>query len=376
MEAHSTTQNNANRYRLKFTNGLPPGTDTMNQVKDNPRLPRPPPEAKRTLPPLPPKSERKGKWINSYLNKLDPETEYDQIIRTHTFYRSTDFATALGYTAVFVWLTSTPAGAAAIHGGKVITPGHQRYYETQLFNLHWVKNGSSSNETKAYVETINKTHAAVWKRVPGAFSFAWEAQAAIVVKDAWPAWGERLTGHFRSEPSNGSIPFGINYPRLWHKIEDFVAWFQEFDWDEQRTDEDRIKGLETSDAFIHQFCELWFPRPLHFLGRAMVLTFLPPAIRRKQGLEDPNSVLEWLIRFAMRVMINTGDAQPDPMEAPIESFYHDLQRWNLSTIDRVEMVRRDKQSFHLRATGCLSTYDGDRASLVFSAGTQMIEDND
>ena len=122
----------------------------------------------------------------------------------------------------------------------------------------------------------------MWKRVPGAFSFAWEAQAAIillswyesfirrtvgakqpvdqVVKDAWPAWGERLTGHFRSEPSNGSIPFGINYPRSWHEIEDFVAWFQEFDWDEQRTDEDRIKGLETSEAFIHQFCELWFPR--------------------------------------------------------------------------------------------------------------------
>lgn len=214
--------------------------------------------------------------------QLDPRTEYDQIIRIHTFYRNTDFATALGYTAVFVWLTSTPAGAAAVHGGKVITRGHQRYYETQLFNLHWVKNGSSSDETKAHVETINKTHAAVWKRVPGAFSFAWEAQAAIillswyesfirrtvgakhpvdqVVKDAWPEWGERLTGHFRSEPSNGSIPFGINYPRSWQEIEDFVAWFQEFDWDEQRTEEDRIKGLETSEAFIHQFCELWFPR--------------------------------------------------------------------------------------------------------------------
>lgn len=86
----------------------------------------------------------------------------------------------------------------------------------------------------------------------------------------------------------------------------------------------------------------------------MILTFLPPAIRRKQGLEDPNSVLEWLIRFAMRVMINAGDAHPDPAEAPIESFYHDLQRWNLSTIDRVETARRDKQSLYLRATGACS----------------------
>lgn len=86
----------------------------------------------------------------------------------------------------------------------------------------------------------------------------------------------------------------------------------------------------------------------------MVLTFLPPAIRRKQGLEDPNSILEWLIRSAMRIMINAGDAQPDAVEAPIESFYHDLQRWNLSTIDRVETTRRDKQSFYMSAMGaCL-----------------------
>jgi hypothetical protein len=132
------------------------------------------------------------------------------------------------------------------------------------------------------VEQINKVHSGVWKRVPGTFSFAWEAQSAIILlswyesyirrtvgakqnlhpnlKRAWPEWGERVTGHFRSEPANGSASFGVNYPRSWEELEDFIQWFQDFDWDSQRTEEDRRKGLETAEAFLHQFNELWFPR--------------------------------------------------------------------------------------------------------------------
>ena len=140
-------------------------------------------------------------------------------------------------------------------------------------NLHWIANGSGSDETKRYVDQINKMHAGIWSRVPGAFSFAWEAQSAIILlswyetfirktvgakeeihpnlKRAWPEWGERLTGHFQSEPSNGSTSFGDNYPRNWQELEDFVEWFQAFTFDEQCTEEDRIKGHETSEAFIY-----------------------------------------------------------------------------------------------------------------------------
>lgn len=277
-------QRSSDYYELHFTeaSGLPPGTDTIDQVKNNPRQPRPPPDAIRTLPPLPPKSERKGRWIDSYLDKLDPTTEYDQIIRVCTFFRGSDFATAIGYAAVFVWLTATPGGANAIHGGKVTTRGHQRYYETQLFNLRWVFHGAGSPETKKYCEQINKVHTGIWNRVPGAFSFPWEAQNAIILlsyyetlmrrivgadneihpklKEAWPAWGERLTAHLKSEPQAGSVSFGCNYPRNWNELENFVEWFQEFDYSDQCTEEDRIKGYETAESFIDQFSELWFPR--------------------------------------------------------------------------------------------------------------------
>jgi hypothetical protein len=179
-------------------------------------------------------------------------------------------------------LTSTPAGANAIHGGKVIDRGHQRYYETQEMNLHWVHWGSGSPETKDYIEKINKVHAGVWSKVPGAFSFAWEAQAAIILlswyesyirrtvgakndiplqqKKAWPEWGERVTAHFRSEPTNGSSSFGNNYPRNWNELDRFANWFIDADFEDQRTEEDITKGHETAEAFINQWNELWFPR--------------------------------------------------------------------------------------------------------------------
>jgi hypothetical protein len=176
----------------------------------------------------------------------------------------------------------TPAGANAIHGNKIIYRGHQRYYETQLYNLHWVRWGSGSEETKRYIEQINKIHAGIWSKTPGAFSFPWEAQAAIILlswyesymrrlvganrdihphlKEAWPEWGERLTAHFRSEPSNGSMSFGVNYPRNWDELDRFAKWFIAADFEDQRTEEDVRKGHETSEAFIKQFNELWFPR--------------------------------------------------------------------------------------------------------------------
>jgi hypothetical protein len=201
--------------------------------------------------------------------------------------------TALGYACIFVWLTTTPAGAVAVHGRKITERGHQRYYETKLHNLHWIHWGSGSPETQQYIEKINKTHAAIWKNVPGAFSHPWEAQMAVILlswyeqymrkevgakneihpqlKKAWPAWGERITGWFRGEPRDGSQSYGINYPRNFDEIDATAQWFIDFDFDDQRTQEDVRKSHETAESFISQFCELWFPRYVALLHIMLLL---------------------------------------------------------------------------------------------------------
>lgn len=287
----------------------------------------------------------------------------------------------------------------------MIRRGHQRFYETQLFNFHWVYHGSGSEKTKEYVEKINQMHAIVWKRTPGAFTQAWDAQSAIILlssyesllrkmfgtkndihpqlKKAWPEWGERLTAWFKAEPVDG-VPqtFGINYPRNWDEIVQFGQWLIDFDMDKQRSEEDRIKGHETAEAFIHQFSDLWFPRLvkaivlafysssfffsifclfkkkrslqkyrcLQFLGRAVVLTCLPKKIRVKQQLGDPNPILEFCIRHAFRLGMNYGDSLPDPVMAEFEDFYHELEQQDMSQIDAINAASRDAQDLFIKRT--------------------------
>ena len=93
-------------------------------------------------------------------------------------------------------------------------------------------------------------------------------------------------------------------------------------------------------------------RPLHFLGRNIVLTFLPPAIRQKQRLEDPNPILQWLVKAFFRTAINRSDSRPDPVDAPLEAFFDDLKSWDLSKIDKLETARRDRESWWIKLSAC------------------------
>ena len=57
-------------YQIDLTTRLPPGTDSIDELNNNPRQPRPPAEAKRPVPEWPPLSQRKGKWIAKYLDTV------------------------------------------------------------------------------------------------------------------------------------------------------------------------------------------------------------------------------------------------------------------------------------------------------------------
>lgn len=337
-----------NQYELKLTNGLPPGCDSWEQFTSNPRQPRPPATPKRPVPQWPPREERKGKWIKKYLDQLDPQTEYDQIIRTVVFFGPSAFAAALSYTAIFAILTQPPAGAAAIHhGGKVVRRGHQRFYETQLQEFDWAWHGSGAPETAARIEQVNRIHAGIWKRVPGAYSAPFEGQMAIIgaayfetlvrrsvgarndvdpkVKAAWAEWCERVVAHFRTEPSDGGRSYGVNFPRSWDECEAFFWWFDGMAFEEQSTPELLQKGHETAEAFIAQFCELWFPRYFHWFGRALLLTFIPANCRRRQRLGDPNPLLSGATKLLVKLFLDVSDELlPDPVDPPMLQLREEL----------------------------------------------------
>lgn len=55
---------------LEMNFGLPPGTDSLEQYEQRPRMPQPPPKPHRELPPWPPRSTRRGHWIEKYLDEV------------------------------------------------------------------------------------------------------------------------------------------------------------------------------------------------------------------------------------------------------------------------------------------------------------------
>lgn len=67
-------------------------------------------------------------------------------------------------------------------------------------------------------------------------------------------------------------------------------------------------------------------------------------MRRKQRLNEPNPVLEFIIKKAFKLAIDYGDAQPDPVVAPLDDFYANIQSWDMKSIDAKQNAVRDAQT--------------------------------
>lgn len=283
-----------------------------------------------------------------------------------------------------------PSGATAIHGRKVVKCGHRRFYETELQIVNWAYYGSNSPETSRSIDSVNKLHAGIWKEHPGSFSTLWEGQMSTIapsyletwmrslvgarkkdihpkVQASWPKWSEGVLSHFHTETANGKRSYGINHPRSWDEIKDFFFWFNSIPFDKQATPEQRRKGHETAEHFIQQFSELWFPRlvdhmlccisvqysvgshvanfhrGLSWLGRQIILTFLPQHCRQQQMLGEPNLIASFGIKLFFKAMFDIGDLLPDPVDPPLIAFRQSLMDVDLLAVDTQVKAKRSKE---------------------------------
>ncbi|KAH7009167.1 hypothetical protein B0J12DRAFT_611813 [Macrophomina phaseolina] len=355
----------------------PKGYRSWEEFHTNPWKPLPPAVPKRPVPQWPPPEQRKGKWVSKYLDTLDPETEYDQIIRTATFFGPPLFVGAVGYATTFCILTQPANSAAAIHfGARVVRRGHQRFYETYLHELEWVYHGSSSPETAKDIDKVNRMHANIWKHLPGTYSDPYEANMSVIsmgfleqylrklvgarnemhpkVRAAWPEWGQRVCDHFHTEPSDGMRSMGLGFPRTFEELGTFWYRFDAIPWEGMSTPELIQKGRETAEAFINQFCDLWFPYGFHWLGRQLILVTTPPNCRRRQNMGEPNWIVSPVIKFVIKVFFDLSDSVlPDAKEPVGLHLRERLSEMNLNKMDRQVKMYRSRQRKAFMVVGLL-----------------------
>lgn len=269
------------------------------------------------------------RWIARRIEELDPETDYVEIWRLTSTYGLNDFALNLVYAHLFPHFYVPRHGAQPLWhkgDGKAVERATQRFEDTVRNNLVWWHYGPHHPKTQKSVEGINKLHAFHAKRYPGNFAhqddyvytLAFSAASLhrfnrilglpgcngkqkIAAHRFWQEMG-RL---FVDEHGNPVMDF----PKDWDAMVAFIDNFENRPWPEHE------EGHMATHAVLDQFAHRYFPRPLHGLVRALVMSTLHPTTWRVHGVTPPPAPVRALLLRTTGLMLRVQKALlPDPAE--------------------------------------------------------------
>lgn len=259
------------------------------------------------------------KWLAARIESLDPETDYDEIMRLVAEHQLNAPIVNLTLLVTTAQTALPPTGSATLIGtGKMLHRGEQRFRDGSNYLLTWFTHGSSSPETRASVERLNRYHLRLGQDFPGAFGDNDEyVYTLCAVGDflprmrevlglppqsatldvAWHHFLRDLADLFRGE--HGPV---TGFPTDMAGIRRFVADFEARDW--PRTD----TGKELVDGMVEQYCERFFPPPMHWFARTQVLILTPPRVREVHRTGEPGRVAGAAVRLLMRWVITVQES--------------------------------------------------------------------
>jgi len=250
------------------------------------------------------------RWIAQEIDRLDPDTDYEAIWRLTSSYGLNEFALNLVYAHLFPHFYVPEHGAEPLWdhgGGKVIERATQRVEDTVRNNLIWWFYGPSHPKTRKSVESVNKLHAYHAKRYPGNFAhqddyvytlaFSAASLHRLNRKLGLPGYTDKqkVAAHrfwqamadlFVDEHGNRIMDF----PPDWDSMIAFLDEFENRSWPRNRT------GEMVTHAILDQFAHRFFPRPLHGLARALVVSTYHPTCWRVHNIKVPHPALRLLLR--------------------------------------------------------------------------------
>ncbi|AKE01106.1 hypothetical protein XU06_29460 (plasmid) [Rhodococcus erythropolis] len=261
-------------------------------------------------------------WVQKKIDTLDPDTQYNEIIRLQANYLFKPFFMNLNYIQAVAG-TQLPGGEILIAAGKSVTNAEARVNGTMETFFTWMFNGTDSDVTKASVEKLNRYHLSHAKKFPGYFddnvgylhatcaigligprfreTFGLSPQSDRLNK-AWYNFLADIIEMLRGE--HGQIQ---DFPEDFESMRKFVEDYEGRDWPQTNTGKVFMEGV------VQDFADRMFPRGLGWFGRNLALFAVPKAVRRVHRMPDPGRFSGPLVRFFIRTMAMAQEkVLPDP----------------------------------------------------------------
>jgi len=269
---------------------------------------------------------KKYKWIDAYIETLDPETQYNEIVRTVTLFRATELLTNIDYVTNSILVIQEPKGGEAMFcTGKTSTHKQKRFVDTMAMFRTWFLNGTGSEKLNESVGRLNNLHMSIAKNVPGNFDGDDDfiiATCRMGISNhlfqkrlGFPgfddqmktAWYNFCAGVIRMvEKESGPVK---GFPTSFNGMVEFNDNFNNQNWTPS------MHSQHVAHMLVEQFVERWSPiHATDFIFRQIILTFLPESIIKLHKLGQRRPWLEMFIVFYFQVKLLMIFLLPDPRE--------------------------------------------------------------
>ncbi|MES2264261.1 MAG: oxygenase MpaB family protein [Pseudomonadota bacterium] len=272
------------------------------------------------------------KWIATRIAGLDAERDYDEIWKLMSAYRPNDFFMNLVYAITFphFFVREHDARPLFDHGkGKILTRPDRRSDDTSWKMQVWWHYGSSHEQTRKNVESINRLHEHYAKQFPGSFKYhasymytlCYECAGMhrLFLRIGLPGYTEheqraavnywsRMSGLFRNAATGEQID---GFP---DDFDGVMAYMDRFEL-EGMAEPSHEMGRAGANAILSQFEQRYFPRWLHGVVRAWIISLYPPNLPHAYELKVPPRPIVKLFRLGTAALFAFGEKfAPDPTD--------------------------------------------------------------
>ncbi|PRX96409.1 hypothetical protein [Paraburkholderia sp. BL25I1N1] len=292
----------------------------------------------------------KNRWISRRIKKLDAEDDYDEIWKLMTAYRANDFIMNFIYVVTFPHFFVREHDARPLiddGNGKILINGDRRADDTSWKMQVWWHYGSDHEKTRKNVESINRIHEAYAKRFPDSFGHLESYLYTLCYEAAGMHRLMRRVGMrgFSAKEQRVAVKYWSTMAVLFRNAQtgerisgfpgtfDGIMRFMDTYELDGMTEPSHEMGRIAARAILDQFAQRYFPRWLHGLAHAWIISLYPGNVLKAYELKPlPRAVVK-LFRLGTAAFLWYGERiVPDPIDTFTERREAKLARRKASVV--------------------------------------------